>query len=384
VLADALWWWRADVRVRKLARGSPPRRWGRVALAAFMLFQFSYLLWFVVFPDEARRSYGWMPMPLLAAVYAWHLLVLPILLVVEGVALVVRGATKLVRRRGDVETDKTILSRRAAIAAGLAAIPPLITAGTVVASMRQLREFRIRRITVPLPQLPEALDGMTIAQVSDVHVGRFTRAAMLPKIADATNQLQADLVLLTGDLIDISLSDLPLAIDFVRTLDPRSGLVLCEGNHDLIDDRFLFEYGVRRAGLTLLLDEAMTVLVRDHPVQLLGLSWDRGSRGIESSMRTLQPHRRPDEFQILLAHHPHAFDPAAAAGIPLTLSGHTHGGQLMLNERLGAGPVMFRYWSGLYRQGDSSLVVSNGVGNWFPLRTHAPAEIVHITLRRAV
>jgi hypothetical protein len=84
-----------------------------------------------------------------------------------------------------------------------------------------------------------------------------------------------------------------------------------------------------------------------------------------------------------LAHHPHAFDAAAAAKIPLTLSGHTHGGQLMLSEQFGFGPAMFRYWSGLYRSGASQLVVSNGVGNWFPLRVNAPAEIIHITLRQA-
>jgi hypothetical protein len=85
-----------------------------------------------------------------------------------------------------------------------------------------------------------------------------------------------------------------------------------------------------------------------------------------------------------LAHHPHAFDAAAAAGVPLTLSGHTHGGQLMLNEQLGFGPAMFRYWSGWYRKGVSQLVVSNGVGNWFPLRVNAPAEIIHLTLTSVV
>ena len=88
-------------------------------------------------------------------------------------------------------------------------------------------------------------------------------------------------------------------------------------------------------------------------------------------------------FPILLAHHPHAFEPAAEAGIPLTLSGHTHGGQLILTKTVGFGPLMYRYWSGEYAKGDSRLVVSNGVGNWFPIRTNAPAEIVHITLRRA-
>ena len=78
------------------------------------------------------------------------------------------------------------------------------------------------------------------------------------------------------------------------------------------------------------------------------------------------------------------FDAAARAGIPLTLGGHTHGGQIMLNSELGAGPLMYRYWSGLYRKPTGqAAVISNGAGNWFPLRTAAPAEILHLTLKRA-
>jgi predicted MPP superfamily phosphohydrolase len=92
--------------------------------------------------------------------------------------------------------------------------------------------------------------------------------------------------------------------------------------------------------------------------------------------------RQSDAFPILLAHHPHAFDTAVEAGVPLTLSGHTHGGQLMLDSQRGLGPWMFRYWSGLDQRGGSQLVVSNGVGNWFPLRVDAPAEIIHLTLHR--
>jgi hypothetical protein len=98
-------------------------------------------------------------------------------------------------------------------------------------------------------------------------------------------------------------------------------------------------------------------------------------------MLDLLPQRDPAAFGILIAHHPHAFDWAAEAGIPLTLCGHTHGGQLMLSPNFGVGPLLFRYWSGLYEKGSSKLIVSNGVGNWFPLRINAPAEIVHITLR---
>jgi len=131
--------------------------------------------------------------------------------------------------------------------------------------------------------------------------------------------------------------------------------------------------------------------LRDVRVQILGLPWghdkhysiravQHGDAAIEASVRELLPQRDPGAFGILLAHHPHAFD--YAADVPLTLAGHTHGGQLMLTENMGFGPALFRYWSGIYRNQDRALVVSNGVGNWFPLRTRAPAEIVHLTLRR--
>jgi predicted MPP superfamily phosphohydrolase len=102
-----------------------------------------------------------------------------------------------------------------------------------------------------------------------------------------------------------------------------------------------------------------------------------------SQMTELMKQRDPDAFPILLAHHPHGFDAAVKANIPLTLSGHTHGGQLMLDNQVGVGPALFRYWSGVYRREQSQLVVSNGVGNMFPIRVNAPAEIVHLTLRCA-
>jgi predicted MPP superfamily phosphohydrolase len=137
-------------------------------------------------------------------------------------------------------------------------------------------------------------------------------------------------------------------------------------------------------------NDTAIVPVRDVPVQVLGLRWgakqgdpkamsSRGDLAIAASMKELLSQRQADAFPILLAHHPHAFD--YAEDIPLTLSGHTHGGQLMLTKEIGFGPALFRYWSGLYRKADRALVVSNGVGNWFPLRVQAPAEIVHITLR---
>jgi hypothetical protein len=174
-------------------------------------------------------------------------------------------------------------------------------------------------------------------------------------------------------------------------MQSRYGVFMCEGNHDLMDDAAAFGAQTRAAGVRLLVNEAEQVQIGGEAIQLLGLQWGlgrthspqaaRGDAPIAASMQALLQETDPTAFRILLAHHPHAFD--HATDIPLTLAGHTHGGQLMLNSDAGFGPLLFRYWSGVYTRGDQHLVVSNGTGNWFPLRTAAPAEIIHITLRKA-
>jgi predicted MPP superfamily phosphohydrolase len=238
---------------------------------------------------------------------------------------------------------------------------------------------------VELPDLPPELDGLRIAVVADLHVGTFTNGPTVKRIVEATNRLDADLILLPGDLINNALADLSDALDAVDNMQSRFGSYLCVGNHDLIEDGAEFVRRVR-ARVPLLVNASRIIAIRGQHVQLLGLPWNRDEVLISSSVHELARHLAPSAFPILLAHHPHAFDAAAAAGFPLTLSGHTHGGQLMLTEGIGFGPLLYRYWSGLYRKpgpNGATLVVSNGVGNWFPLRTGAPAEIIHLTLRSA-
>jgi predicted MPP superfamily phosphohydrolase len=251
-------------------------------------------------------------------------------------------------------------------------------------AMRQLDHFRVRRFILPIAGLPRDLHGLTIAQVSDMHVGRFTSGRVLREVVRVVNEFRADLVLLTGDLINDALADLDHGLELVGSMEGRSGVYLIEGNHDLIENGAEFERRVKQSGIPFLLDESTVVTVRGAPVQLLGLRWTRvrenRDAAIAASVHRLITQRQPESFPILLAHHPHAFDAAAEALLPLTLSGHTHGGQLMLNDQSGFGPALFRYWSGLYTRGTSNLIVSNGVGNWFPLRVRAPAELVHLKL----
>jgi predicted MPP superfamily phosphohydrolase len=382
--ADLLWWRRADRRARRLRHALG---W-RLLIGLFMGGQIALVLWILGGRVPGVSSLGRPPQPLSAAAYLWHLLLLP-----AGWALVAatgipfrawQWGRRLAGPSPAVGTGGSA-TRRQFLGVLTTVTPALLTGAGVAYSRTQLREFRIRPLGVALPGLPPELDGLRIALVSDLHVGTFTSGRTVQRVVEETSRLDADLVLLPGDLINNALADLSDALDAVSNMQSRHGAYLCVGNHDLIEDGAEFVRRVR-ARAPLLVNESRVVPIRGQRVQLLGLPWSRDEDRIASSVRQLARQIVPGAFPILLAHHPHAFDAAAAVGVPLTVSGHTHGGQLMLGEAVGFGPLLYRYWSGLYRKPEhngASLVVSNGVGNWFPLRIGAPAEIIHLTLRSA-
>jgi predicted MPP superfamily phosphohydrolase len=404
LVADLLWWQRADRHARRWRHALG---W-RLMIAVFMGGQIALVLWMLSGRVPTASALSRPPQFLSAAAYLWHLLILP-----ASWAFVLTASLLIWAWRGGRRLSGWVASyhRSASADAGLVPLPPttpdpaaptgetasrreflgmvtsitpaLLTGAGVAYSQTQLCEFRIRPMSVTLPGLPPELDGLRIALVSDLHVGTFTNGQTLTRIVEETSRLDADLILLPGDLINNALADLSDALDAVRNMQSRHGAYLSVGNHDLIEDGAEFVRRVQ-ARVPLLLNDSRIVPIRGQLVQLLGLPWNSNEALIASSVRQLARRIEPGAFPILLAHHPHAFDAAAAVGIPLTVSGHTHGGQLMLSEAVGFGPLMYRYWSGLYRQparNGSSLIVSNGVGNWFPLRSGAPAEIIDLTLR---
>lgn len=375
-LLSLAWWWWADRRMR--GAGKAPR----IALALAVLTILGGYIWVVL----GRREVVTMavPAPLYALVLLWGLIFMPFL----ALPMMVLGSlATLVRRifKGPVRNEESPggkWTRRKWLAAA-ASFPVLATYATATLSVPRMARFRVREITVSLADLPAALDGLRIAHLTDTHVGKFTHGRVLDEIVAATNALQADLVLFTGDLIDNAIRDLPAAVSMMQRFRAESGVFIVEGNHDLFDDPAGFENGIRAGGLAMLRNEAATVQVRGAAVQVMGIVWNRNEEKMARDVDAVAALRDPAAFPILLAHHPHAFDRAAELGIPLTLAGHTHGGQLMLTEEVGAGPAMFRYWSGLYQKANEALIVGNGAGNWFPLRVNAPAEIIHLTLRKA-
>jgi predicted MPP superfamily phosphohydrolase len=392
LLGDLFIWWWGDRRLRGAVRKAWPFRGLLGVLVG------SQLVMLLVLLTGGLRDWGetfWRPVS--AWLYMWHLLVLPVsLFAILVVSAAVRAAAWTARwrmaRRAPLRVaakklpDQSWVSRRGFLAAGAAFAPQIALGGALLESARQVGKFRVRRMELAMPGLPVGLDGMVIAHVSDTHVGRFVGRKEFEAIADATHRLRPDLIAFTGDLIDHNIADLPESIAAMKRMREIAPVAMCVGNHDLFDDPLRFRSRVRQADLGLMTDEEMRLEIRGQRVELLGLDWgtpqSQRSDGLDEHMDRVLSRKSSDAFSILLAHHPHAFDAAAAAGIPLTLSGHTHGGQIMLTSSIGFGRV-YRYWSGLYEKGPSKLVVSNGVGNWFPLRINAPAEIVQITLRRA-
>lgn len=416
--ANLLWWAFAHVVARQLAN---PLRW-RLFTAAFMVAQVLILLWILAsrrWPDALPA----IPLPLRAIGYIWNLVISPLALIIALVGslaltvswLMIRSQTHTAATStppaGSPDAAATVpgsaisttphalrehaqpeptFSRRALIASALAT-PPALTGLALIKSLADLDHIRVREITIPIANLHPSLDGLTIAHVTDTHVGRYTTGPILRTIAEKTNALRCDLVAFTGDLIDASHADLPDALDMLKRFDAPT--YLCEGNHDLFEGRDNFERILRAGGVNLLTNESALVRLRGAPVQLLGIRWgsaftSRRDATVPENVRAVAALRAPEAFPILLAHHPHAFDFAAEQNLPLTLAGHTHGGQLMLSDNLGAGPALYRYWSGRYSQLSANgqpahAVIGNGTGNWFPLRLNAPAEIVKITLKRA-
>ncbi len=387
LLLDALCWW-VLARLTHLPAA-------RIVLAVFMGAQMIGLVWLISGRLLQTGWDRWLPKFAVSSLFIWHFIglglfaliglgLIPILVVHKIVKASRQAPQRSVIAASD---DERHWSRREFLGFAAALTPPVLTLSLAGVALSQLSQYRVRRFVLPIPNLPADLEGLTIAHVSDMHVGRFTSGEVLRRLVVDVNGLNADLVLVTGDLINDALADLDAGIDFVRGMRGRFGLFMIEGNHDLLENGSEFERRVRQSGIPFLLDESAVVSIRGSSVQLLGLSWTRAhenrDQAIAQAVNKLLEQRQPNVFPILLAHHPHAFDAAAEARMPLVLSGHTHGGQLMLNEQLGFGPALFRYWSGLYTRGDSQLIVSNGVGNWFPVRTNAPAELIHITLRRS-
>jgi uncharacterized protein len=296
---------------------------------------------------------------------------------------------------------RTFFQYAAALAGGL----PFLAATYGFAAGR-LR-YTIERVDVPVANLPPELDGLRIAQLSDIHIGDYMPPHEIARAVAMANDLQPDISFVTGDFVSGEGDPLDVCITELSRLRAPLGVWGCNGNHEIYagvegDAERLF----REKGMRLLRAANAVVEFNGGRFNLLGVDYQRDH--MVSGERTgpmlaeIEHLIRRDMPNILLSHNPNSFHRAADLGVELSLAGHTHGGQVkfeIVDHSVSPARLISPFVAGLYRlpmndhAGAASarnglqkaaLYVNRGLGTFgFPVRIGVPPEITLLTLRRA-
>jgi len=273
--------------------------------------------------------------------------------------------------------------------------------------------YEVRRIEIPLANLPPELDGLEIVQISDIHLSGYMTRESVRRAVDMANDVGADLAVVTGDLITGMHDSVAECVEEVRHLRAPLGVYGCNGNHEIYaraED--LAEKLYQQAGMKLLRSENAVIAYKGAQLNLIGVDYQRERMPSGRKMQmldNLEPLVRRDIPNLLLSHNPNSFNRAAELGIELTLSGHTHGGQVkveILDVSISPAQFITDYIAGLYHRpllmpdvpkrmgetiklmpnapkGLAALYVNRGLGTvGAPVRLGAPPEISHFILRR--
>jgi uncharacterized protein len=331
-------------------------------------------------------------------------------LAIESVAAIEWVTNAAVRLRpgaaaGDFSPARRTFFRYAAVLAG--GFPFL--AATYGFAAGRLR-YTIERVDVPIANLPSELDGLRIAQLSDIHIGDCMPPHEIARAVDMANSLQPDISFVTGDFVSGEGDPLDTCITELSRLRAPLGVWGCNGNHEIyagVEDEA--ERLFREKGMRLLRARSEVIEHNGGRFNLLGVDYQRdhmtsGER-IGPMLQEVEHLIRRDMPNILLSHNPNSFHRAAELGIELSLAGHTHGGQIkfeIVDHSVSPARLISPFVAGLYRlpmsipmnghnaNGSNSgsqraaLYVNRGLGTFgFPVRIGVPPEITLLTLRRA-
>jgi predicted MPP superfamily phosphohydrolase len=229
------------------------------------------------------------------------------------------------------------------------------------------------------PGWPKSFDGIRIAHISDIHVGDLMLADRAIAIIEQLAATAPDMVCNTGDLVDLHWPGVEPVAEALGAIKAPLGNFFVLGNHDELDSGEDVERIVSDAGTTVLHDDVALVTRNDDQLRIGGIGW---ARNLLRCQTRIDKAIGDESVDLLLSHNPKAFDHAAERGIPLTLSGHTHGGQIARRNKPDANlAVAHKRSAGLYEHGDSRMYVSVGAGSLFPVRINVPAEIAILTVR---
>jgi len=319
-------------------------------------------------------------------VYVWLGLMLMFFFALLGTE-VVRAAAWLAGRLSEGAGAVADPSRRVFFSRVLAGgVTGAVLTAASVATARGLGVLAVKRLDVVLPHLPRELDGFTVAQLTDLHIGPMRGRKWIERVVRKTNSLGADVIAITGDLVDGTVEQLARAVEPLGELKARHGVYFTTGNHEYFSDLHGWLRHLPTLGMKVLHNEHVTVRRpgKNASLALAGVDDHSGGRfaadhgpDVGKALAGL----KPDSPVVLLAHQPRIADEAARHDVGLVLSGHTHGGQIWPWRYLVY--LQQPYVSGLHDHGGGTQVyVSEGTGFWGPpMRLGSTAEIALVTLR---
>jgi uncharacterized protein len=299
-------------------------------------------------------------------------------------ALVCLDIANKVRTRTSSGSTETVDEKKRAFLAQASAAAA-VAIGTGTATFGAYRAFRAPEITeVPLrlPGLPKALDGFTIVQLSDIHVGAIIQARFVDTLVDQVNRQKPDLVALTGDLVDGRVDMLARYIARFSNLRSRYGTYAVSGNHDYYSGWPAWSQALVSMKFNVLRNRSVSIGEGNNSFNLIGVDdwghrYSKGDYDLELATSGLDD----SKASVLLAHQPQNLEAVSAKNIGLQLSGHTHGGQLFPATLIGD-VVWGDRNAGLTKVGATHLYTSRGCGFvGVPMRVGAPPEIVKIVLQ---
>lgn len=235
------------------------------------------------------------------------------------------------------------------------------------------------------PDLPKDLVGLRLVQLSDIHLSPFLTERELARAVDMANEARGHIVLVTGDLISTAYDPLDTCLRQLSRLRAEAGVFGCMGNHEIYANAedYVEQHGARM-GHRYLRQRAQPFKFGQDVLNLAGVDYQRSHKPYLVGADQLIA---PNAFNILLSHNPDVFPVAARQGFPLTIAGHTHGGQVrieILREDLNFARFFTPYVDGLYRHEDSAVFVSRGIGTiGLPARLGARPEVNLLRLCRA-
>jgi predicted MPP superfamily phosphohydrolase len=268
------------------------------------------------------------------------------------------------RRRAFLQTS---------VAAGLCVVPAAVAGFGIVRRNR----FHLSEVTVAIPGLAKDLDGLRIVQITDIHLSPFLSEQEFARGIDMANETRAHVALVTGDLISRRGDPLDACLRQLARLRAEAGVVGCLGNHEIYTGTsdYVASHGAR-IGIDFLRSRSRAFRFGNASINFAGVDYQRFMHPYLVGAERLIA---PGAANILLSHNPDVFPVAASQGYDLTISGHTHGGQVdveILHQHVNVARFYTPYVRGLYTLGKATAYVSTGLGTiGVPVRIGAPAEV---------